>query len=227
VKLTGITQLDELINPLRKDWIVEFYGEPGIVLPIMHYTLAYRSSNDTVYVVLNIEFGGIDTLYLVKLCRIFNCRLDNILISRSFNLDTTISILEELLNVSNSLIILVYPYNYLPKDPVKYSEATRITGIINKISFSNQVLLFNTISKHGYYRPEGGSLHHHLVKVIVKLTTRGKLIVADLVKHPVKQPCRRMFSEKTIEHPVPKQIQKNIVDWLVSKKQLLVETVKQ
>lgn len=216
MRLTGITQLDELVNPLRRDWIIEFYGEPRIVLTTMHYVLAYRSSSEIVYVVLNTEFGGVDTLYLVKLCRIFNCRLDNILVARSFDINSTVSILEELVSVENSLVIVVYPYNYLPRDPAKYSEATRITGIISKVSISNQVLLFNSFSKYGYYRPEGGSLHHHLVKVIVKLTQKGRLITAELVKHPVKQLCRRVFSDKTLEYPIPNTPRKTIIDWINS-----------
>lgn len=218
MKLTGIAPLDELLIPLKRDWIIEFYGDEGIVLKIMHYTVAYRSVDEYVYVVLNKEFGGIDTLYLVKLCRLFNCRLDNILVSRSFNLDATINTLQELLNIENSLIVLVYPYSYLPRNPVEYSEATRITGIINKISFSNQVLLFNSISKYGYHRPEGGSLHHHLVKVIIKLIPRGNTVVAELIKHPVKERTRRIFRDKALKYPVKKPPVKTIIEWLVQNK---------
>jgi hypothetical protein len=84
LRLTGIRQLDELVHPFNPGWVLELYGDPGVVLRVAHYTMAYRSVESTLHVLLNLEFGGLDTLYLVKLCRIFNCNLDNIVVSRAF-----------------------------------------------------------------------------------------------------------------------------------------------
>ncbi|MEM4718316.1 MAG: hypothetical protein QXE81_06150 [Desulfurococcaceae archaeon] len=217
MKLTGITQLDELVNPLYKHWIVEIYGEPRPVLSLLHYVMAYRSSVEKVHVLFNIEFGGVNTSYLVKLCRVLNCRLENILVSRAFRQGDTIKSLDELSSISDSLILLVYPYSYVSKDPSRYYEATRITGLISRISISNQVIVFNTITRHGKYMPEGGSFHHHIVKVIVRLVEQGRSIIADLVKHPAKNRVLRTIPLSLLEYPVKKSFQATIVDWVVRK----------
>lgn len=213
--MTGIRQLDDLVNPVKEQWITEFYGDPHIVLRVMHYAVVYRSTSSRVHVVFNIEFGGLDTLYLVKLCRILNCNLDSVYVSRAFRLNDTINVLKDLEAVSNAVVILVFPYNYLPRDPSKYTEATKITGVISRIALSNQVILFNAVTKHGYYMPEGGSLHHHLVKVIVRLSRREGCIYAQLVKHPAKPSAMRIFSEKALEHPVLVKQRRTILDWLI------------
>lgn len=218
MKLTGISQLDELVNPLYKHWIIEIYGESKPVLSLLHYVMAYRSSMERVYVLFNIEFGGIDTLYLVRLCRIFNCRLDNIVVSRAFRQGDTIKSLEELSSISDSLILLVYPYSYISRDPSRYYEATRITGLISRISISNQVIMFNTITKHGKYMPEGGSFHHHIVKVIVRLVEQGKSIIAELVKHPAKNRVLRTIPLSMLEYPVVRSDQVTILDWVMRKR---------
>ncbi|MEM0368719.1 MAG: hypothetical protein QW816_04820 [Desulfurococcaceae archaeon] len=212
MKVTGVKQIDELLNPLEKHWVIEFYGDFDIVTKVMHYTMVYRSSENTVYVVFNLEFGGIDTPYLIKLCRIFNCKLDNILVSRAFRLNDTVKTLEDLASTRNAVILLAFPYNYLPRDPAKYTEATKITGIIMKIATLNHVMLFNTVSKYGNYMPEGGSFHHHVVKVMVKLKQKKGVILAELLKHPVKQYGRRVFSEKTLQ-PLYFSPQKTILNW--------------
>jgi hypothetical protein len=216
MKVTGIKQLDELLNPLDKHWITEFYGDFDLVLRVMHYTMVYKSSENTVYVVFNVEFGGIDTLYLVKLCRIFDCKLDNIVISRAFRLNDAVEILEDLASKNDSIVLLAFPYNYLPFNPAKYTEATRVTGIIAKIAAFNQVILFNTVSKHGNHMPEGGSFHHHVVKVIVKLKQSRGVVYAELLKHPVKQGGRRIFTEKTLDYPLHSLKQRTILDWFTS-----------
>lgn len=217
LKLTGVKPLDELIEPAKRDWIIELYGDEKIVLDIAHYAMVFRSVYDEVYVILNIEFGGIEVPYLAKLCRICDCNLDNVYISRAFRLQDTLSILQNLLQAENKTIIIIFPYSYLQLNPNSYTEATRITGIINRLSQTNQVILFNTISRFGYKLPEGGSLHHHLVKVIVKLTRRNKWIVAELIKHPAKPYGVRVFSEKILANPIPNVEQRTILEWIASK----------
>lgn len=215
MRLTGIRQLDELVHPFNPSWVLELYGDPRVVLRVAHYTMAYRSVESTLHVLLNLEFGGLDTLYLVKLCRIFNCNLDNIVVSRAFRLSDTIGALEELSFKRSVVALLVFPYNYLSKNPLEYTEATRITGLISKIALSNQVLLFNTVSKFGRYRPEGGSFHHHAVKVSVKLTRRGDILVAELTRHPVRGYAVRTIHTTILEHPVRQHAEKTLLDWLV------------
>ncbi|MEM4487521.1 MAG: hypothetical protein QXK88_01770 [Desulfurococcaceae archaeon] len=211
--LTGVKPIDELLEPIDERWIVELYGDSNAVLRVMHYAMVYRSRDNAVHVVFNVEFGGIDTLYFARLCRVLDCKPDSIFISRAFRLKETLNILKELLKVQRSTVLLVFPYRYLPKNPSKYTVATEITGIIGRLALSNRVLLFNSLSNFGYYMPEGGSLHHHLVKVIVKLTRKNKWILADLVKHPVKQQGTRVFAEKTLEHPIPQLQKRTLLDW--------------
>lgn len=214
MKLIGISQLDSLINPVYRHWIVELYGDQFPVLSLLHYAIAYRSSAEKVYVLFNVEFGGLDTLYLVKLCRVFDCRLDNVFVSRAFRLDDTVRILSELADTSGSLILVVYPYSYVSRDPSRYHEATKITGLLLRASVSNQVLLFNTTTRHGRYMPEGGSFHHHAVKVIVKLTKQGSSIIAELVKHPAKERTWRSIPLSLLEYTVKPRTQLSILEWI-------------
>lgn len=211
--LTGVKPVDELIEPVSDRWIVELYGDDSVVLRLMHYTMTYRSREGSVRVVFNVEFGGVDTLYFIRLCRAFECKPDNIFISRAFKLKDTITLLEGLLEARDSTVILLFPYRYLPKSPSKYTEATKITGIIHRVALLNRVVLFNSLSNFGYYMPEGGSLHHHLVKVIVRLTRKRGWVVADLIKHPIKQQGTRVFAEKLLEHPILQPQKRTLLDW--------------
>lgn len=218
VKLTGIRQLDELANPLYRDWVIEFYGDPRTVLKIMHYVVAYRSSMERVYVLLNVEFGGIDTLYLVRLCRFLGCHLENVVVTRAFRLSETVEVLRDLCySVENSLIAVVFPYNYIPKDPLMYREATRITGLVQRASARNQLVVFNTVTRHGRYMPEGGSFHHHLVKVIIRLVRSGSSVLAELVKHPAKGRALRSIPLNMLEYPVPEEHQLTLSKWIVNR----------
>lgn len=214
MRVTGFKPLDELISPVERHWIVEFYGDPSVLIPLIHYTITSQSASNSVYLVNNIEFGGLDTPLLVRLCRIFNCRMDNIMVSRSFRLNDTIRILEDLAATRDSVIVLAFPYNYLSKDPLKYSDATRITGLMSKISSSNQVIVFNTISKYGYFMPEGGSMHHHIVKIIVRIARKNGRIVSQIIKHPVKSLGTRIFSEKILETGVVASNSKTLLAWI-------------
>jgi len=213
-RLTNVKPLDELIYPTRREWSVEIYGDQKIVLKVAYQTIAYRASFEEVYTVLNLEFGGIDTLYLTKLCRIHSCNLDNIYISRAFRLQDTIAILQSLSQRKNVTIAILFPYNYITPDPPRYVEATKITSIINTLSYNNQVIIFNTITKFGYKMPDGGSLHHHLIKIIVKLTKRNRWIIAELIKHPAKPNSIRIFSEKTLSNSTPENEHRTLLRWI-------------
>jgi hypothetical protein len=214
MRVTGFKPLDELISPVEKHWSVEFYGDPSVLFSLIHYTVASRSSSNRVYLVHNVEFGGLNTPLLVRLCRIFECRMDNIMVSRSFRLNDTVKILEDLAAEKDSVVVLAFPYNYLPKDPSKYCEATRVTGLLSKISAFNQVVIFNTVSKYGYFMPEGGSMHHHAVKIIVRVTRRSGRVVAQIVKHPVKNEGIRIFSEKLLETGIVVDSSRSLLAWI-------------
>ncbi len=214
MNITGIKQLDDLVNPIRREWVFEVYGDQDPVLRVFHYTMAYRSRSERVYVLFNMEFGGLDTLYLIRLCRILDCRLENIVVSRAFRLSDTVDALESIASISNGLVLVLYPYNYVSRDPLHYSEATWITGLISRVASRNQVLLFNTITKFGERRPEGGSFHHHVVKVITKLSRGKKVITAELVKHPVKQGGFKTIPYTILEHPVRCETRRTLIDWI-------------
>lgn len=212
---TGIRQLDELINPAKREWVLEVYGDQDPVLRVLHYTMAYRSRSERVYLLFNMEFGGLDTLYLVRLCRLLDCRLENIVVSRAFRLSDTVEALESLTSISNSLVLVLYPYSYVSRDPLRYSEATWITGLISRIAHRNQVLLFNTTTRFGAKSPEGGSFHHHAVKVIIKLSRKRRLVTAELVKHPVKQWGFKTIPYTILEHPAKCGVGRTILDWVM------------
>ncbi len=218
IELLGIKPLDELVNPTRRDWVVELYGDPRIILLLAHNIVVHRSLFGEVYLVLNIEFGGIDTLYLIKICRIRDCDLSRVFISRAFRTQDTVEILRSLEGSRNRSVILVLPYNYLPQDPEKYYEATKITGLINKISLSNTVIILNTITRFGSRNPEGGSLHHHLVKIILRIIEKDQWIIAELIKHPAKPVSeKKIFSKKILSNPVHTTSQRTILEWVREK----------
>jgi len=52
VNTTGIRQLDELIDPVKREWVLEVYGDQDPVLRVFHYTMAYRSRSERVYCVV-------------------------------------------------------------------------------------------------------------------------------------------------------------------------------
>lgn len=211
--------MDELISPFDERWVLELYGDVDLVLRAMHYTMASRSRDRRVYVLLNMEFSGLDTLYLVKLCRVFNCKLNNIVVARAFRLSDTIMLLESLTSTGGAVVLVLLPYSYVSKDPANYTEATRVTGLISKIALRNQVVVYNTTSKFGRYMPEGGSFHHHVVKVIVRLSRRGRSVVAVLVKHPVKNYGARSIPLVAFEHPIEEKSTRSILEWVVAKRQ--------
>ncbi|WP_440060096.1 hypothetical protein ACSU1N_02790 [Thermogladius sp. 4427co] len=184
--ITGVRPVDELLNPVGRYWSIEFYGDPFVLNYLFHRSLAVQSKYNDVYVVVSLEFGGIRTDLVESFCRILGCRLTAIRVSRAFKLGDVIKLLKNLEDVNDSTIILLYPYNYLREDPSTYYEATAISGLINKVSAHNIVLIFNTKTRFGERMPEGGSMHHHVVKTILRLDRLGKNVLAELVKHPAK-----------------------------------------
>lgn len=191
VLITGLSILDGLINPASKSWIIEFYGERKIVDLIMYRLIAFRSSFGKVFVIINTDFGGFDPYMVSLFIRMFKGDPDNILISRTFRQEDLVGLLNELNLVKvldEKILVLKYPYRFIPFDPRKYGEASRITGLLKRLVNNGwPVFLFNTVSRFGKTMPEGGTFHHHAVHVIVELKNIGKkLYKAVLRKHPFR-----------------------------------------
>lgn len=212
-RITGFSLIDELIAPLSENWILEFYGDELLVLYLYHMTLAYNSAWRKVYSVIARERGGLDPVLLSRLCRVYDCSLSNVMVSRVFRTEELIGVLESLKRLEGYLAAILYPYSYLPRDPSSYWRATLVTGLIQSISSRNQVVLFNNTSKFGEYMPEGGSMHHHVVKVIVRMWRKRDLCYAKLVKHAGKKSgFLRMFRLKLLEDATPVG-SRTLLDW--------------
>jgi len=115
----------------------------------------------------------------------------NIFVSRTFRQEDLVGLLNELNLVEipdEKILVLKHPYRFVPFDPGKYSEASRITGLLKRLVNNGwTIFLFNTVSRFGKIMPEGGTFHHHAVHVIVELKNIGKnLCKAVLRKHPFK-----------------------------------------
>lgn len=181
---------------------------------MLHLAVAYRSRYEKVYLVIAQEFGGIRTDLLSRLCRLYDCSLDSIMIARAFSSYEVREILSRFEEESASLVV-AYPYSFLPRDPSGYWEATAISGLVMKASQRNRVLVFNTLTKFGERLPEGGSMHHHVVKVIVRLAKRGNRVFAELVKHPGKpHGALVVFHTKLLEDLVLLEKRNTLLDWL-------------
>jgi len=185
--ITGIYEIDSLIGYIPRGWIVEFYGDYKVVKPLMHQTLAYQSKYYDTLLIHSREFGGLDPYLLNRLVKRSNGDIDRIHVVRGFRLQ---DVIESLINESlgeYGVIVLAYPYRYVPGNPAAYTEASRITGLIKKLAVNRRVIVFNEVSKNGYYYPDGGSLHHHTVHVIVGVWARpGDRVTIRLFKHPWK-----------------------------------------
>lgn len=212
-KVIGFSLIDELISPIRSDWSVELYGDELLINYFFHVTLAYNSVWRRVFVIVAKEFGGIDPALLVKLCRIHGCSLNGVQVVRAFRNEDLVEILGELKQRSGELVVTLYPYSYLPKDPESYWKATLITGLLHQLSLRNQVIVFNAESKFGKYMPEGGSMHHHVVKVIVKLWRSRDVCYAKLIKHPCKEGGVRVFRAKILEENLFKA-PRSLLNWV-------------
>lgn len=213
-RITGFSVIDELVTPIPDRWSVEFYGEDFLVNYLFHTTLAYNSAWRCVYAIVAKEYGGLDPGLLAKLCRIYGSSLTNIMVARAFRNEDLVNVLNGLTKRSDELIVVLTPYSYLPSDPRSYWKATSITGLLHQLSLRNQVVLFNTASKFGDYMPEGGSMHHHVVKIIVKLWRRGETCYAKLVKHSGRgNGGVRVFKLKLLENTVL-QNTRTLLDWV-------------
>ncbi len=185
--LTGVYEVDVLIGETPRDWIVEFYGDHRAIHPLLHQTAAYQSRRSDVLLVHSMEFGGLDPYLLYRLARRSGGSIDRIHVSRGFRLNDVAGTLESIDPLGYGVVILAYPYRYIPGNPAAYMEASRITGLVKKLSLNHRVIVFNEVAKNGGYYPDGGSLHHHTVHVIVGLWMRhGGRITARLFKHPSK-----------------------------------------
>ncbi|MEM0355625.1 MAG: hypothetical protein QXT88_01915 [Desulfurococcaceae archaeon] len=214
IGITGFELIDELLTPLPNNWIIEFYGDEFLVNYFFHTTLAFNSLWRRVYAVIVREYGGLDPGLLAKLCRIYGCTLTNIMVARAFRIEDLVNILKNTIDSSGNLIAILYPYSYLPNNPSSYWKATLITGLIHSLSSRNQVVLFNTVSKFGNYMSEGGSMHHHIVKIMVKLWRRRDLCYAKLVKHSGKAGnSTRIFRLKLLETAIQRN-SKTLLEWI-------------
>lgn len=198
--LTGVRALDDLVNPLRKTWSTEFYGDRAVVEYLFHRAVAILSRQGPVKVLIARESGGLRADLLEGFCRLFDCNLASIAIGRAFRTNDVIELLGLASEEEGSSIVLLYPFSFLGSDPSAYSEATKISGLILRASAKNFVVLFNEVTKFGERMPEGGSMHHHVVKVIVRVSRLRGHVVAELIKHPAKRDgIVRRFSVKLLK----------------------------
>lgn len=181
---------------------------------MLHLAVAYRSRHERVYLVIAQEFGGIRTDLLLRFCRLYECSIGNIMVARAFS---SYEVREALSGFGwdGASLVIAYPYSFLPRDPSGYWEATAISGLIMKASQRSRVIIFNTTTRFGERLPEGGSAHHHFVKVIVRLTRRGRRVLAELVKHPGKpHGALAVFHTKLLEDLVLLEKRRTLLDWL-------------
>jgi len=213
--VTGFKPLDMLVEPSMRWWGVEFYGDYSITSYILHHTLAFRSRFERIYLVMAQEFGGIRTDVLTKFCRVYECLLTNIYVVRVFSNSGLRTALSELIGLEDGLVVVAYPYNYLPRDHSKYFEASIISGLLRKVMQSKELIVFNTFTKFGTVMPEGGSMHHHVVKVIVMLRRCGGRVYATLVKHPAKPSgVTKSFHVKVLEDIVLMNYGRTLLEWV-------------
>ncbi|MEM1623953.1 MAG: hypothetical protein QW543_07505 [Sulfolobales archaeon] len=171
------------------------------------------------YLVVAQEFGGLRTDLLLRFCRIYDCSLSNVMVARAFSNSEVREILSGL-EVEGASVVLAYPYSFLPRDPSEYWEATAISGLIARVSQRNRTFIFNTYTKFGDKLPEGGSMHHHVVKVIVKLVKQGSRVLAELVKHPGKPSgALAVFHVKLLEDIALLEKRKTLLDWVTRKQE--------
>lgn len=212
--VTGLKVLDTLVEPSTRWWGIEFYGDYSIISYVLHHTLAFRSRYETIHLVIAQEFGGINTELLIKLCRIYDCMLTNIHVIRVFSNSELRVALNELSRSNPGLVIVTYPYNYLPRDPYRYFEASSISGMLREVMQENEVIVFNSFTRFGDVMPEGGSMHHHVMKVIVMLRRYGNKVYALLLKHPAKPSgITKVFHIKLLEDLILLRRSKTLLDW--------------
>ncbi len=186
--ITGLPSLDYVVEPLRRSWILEFYGGEETIRLVYHHVIAEASRHGRVAVVHVQEFGGLNPYLIMRLARVKGGVVDNIIVSRAFRLRDVPRLILEALKVNPETIVVVDPYLYAPKTWISYHRLTPITGALREASKNARVVVANRVTRFGSgWLPEGGGFHHHTVHVIVRLQPVRKGVLAILVKHPSKR----------------------------------------
>jgi len=194
--LTGIASLDHLINPVKRNWLVEVYGEEESVRITYHHIIAESSKHGLVAVAHIQEFGGLNPYLLARLARMKGGLIENIVVSRAFRLRDVANLIMNAVKQGAETIVVVNPYLYSPRKWTSYSLLTPVTAALRRASREAQVIVANESTKFGRRElPEGGNFHHHTVHVIVRLGRIRGGILARLIKHPAKRtPAYAMVS---------------------------------
>ncbi len=214
---TGIPQLDSVVGEVPDGWIVEYYGDWGVVNALMHRVIALTAVEfGGVAVVLTQEFGGLNPYLIVRLAKFFGGGrevLEKVFVARAFKLEDTVALLEEAVEARPGRVVIVDPYLHLSSDPRTYWRATPITGYLRAFAASgSEVTVFNRVSKFGARLPEGGNFHHHSVHVLVSLTRLGRSVRAELIKHPLKPYATTYFPLTDILKPPDRRA--TLLKWL-------------
>ncbi|NPA99054.1 MAG: hypothetical protein GXO43_06705 [Crenarchaeota archaeon] len=211
--ITGISIIDDALGPVPRHWMVEFYGDEKLVDLVMHYTVAYRSRYDTVYLVINTDFGGLDPYLVSRLARRLGGSIDNIMVSRAFRINDLIGVLETLEDAYGTLVVK-YPFTFIPQSLGGYREAARIVGVLRRLTRGLRIVLFNTRSRLGRIA-EGGKYHSHSVHVIAELRRRGDRGYLVLRKYPgPREGLVSSFPLELLEGWGPWGVQRRLTEWL-------------
>ncbi|ADI31672.1 hypothetical protein [Staphylothermus hellenicus] len=221
VKITGFWFIDRFFDGIPWNSVYEFYSSDNRLLELLfHYVISISSVYGRVYVVLVREFGGLDPYFLLRLTRMHRGDPDNVFVSRCFRVGDVETVLEDLLenNFSKKSSVLIYtPYSFVRNGLAGYHDMGRITGLIHRLkNLGYRIILFNEVSRDGYYRPMGGSFHHHTADIILRLDVKdGKWGYLIVVKHP------RLSEGLRISIPINKirggniwVEQRSLIEWL-------------
>ena len=191
MRLTGIDGLDRLVSPLRRGWIVEFYGGEATLRLVYHRAIAEASRRGRVAVVHVQEFGGLNPYLLSRLARIAGGSVDNIVVSRAFRLGDVAGLIRRAVETGAETIVVVDPYLYAPRSWRGYARLSPITAALREAAARATVVVANRATRYGsHWLPEGGGFHHHSVHVMVRLQPARRGVLAVLVKHPWKKAPR-------------------------------------
>lgn len=186
---TGISTIDFLIGCMPIGSVTEFYGDIEL-LKYISYKVAARLHCRGGAALALVQTDPINyDLYLLNMyARSYGCSAESMLISRSFRIEDSVSMLKEAGNLDVPNIVIYDPYVHAPLDPMKYSKLTPLTGIMRYLaSNGKRVILLNRISQFGRYLPEGGKMAHHIAFSILRIERIGsRSYRAELVKHPSK-----------------------------------------
>lgn len=220
-RVTGFWFIDRFFERVSWAGVFEFFsGNSGLLELVFHHAVSVSSVYGQVYVVLVREFGGLDPYFVLRLIRMRRGDPDNVFVARCFRVGDVEAVLEDLLenNVSSKASAVIYtPYSFVRGGLAGYLDSSRVTGLIHKLKNRGyRVILFNEVSRDGYYRPMGGSFHHHVADIVLRLEVKdrrwGYLVV---VKHP------RLPEGLHVSIPVEKirgggvwAEQRSLIEWL-------------